>query len=814
MIASALLVAAPLSHAGASTPAVVAAPSSGVRPDLVTGIAIIPVNGYGYEEYYFYPGEQGYGSLYFEVQEYGSAPYDLFANVTLTDGTNATRDGVGAPAFHAEVPLSNVSGAYDSWEHAVQYTFPTSLPYGGLWTLSVESPLGGWDNMTIQVVVYYVDLWSNLPYPYVTLPGQTFTLSWQVLADANSALYNQVTNVTLYAGYYATVAGVATFTPFFSGNYWKSLGASPSGSLTLTLPVNSTPDEYVNFVLFGTTISNHNVSGNESTDQYVYVGVPWVREVYLSQTPNACGGYNNDYLSPGVTTFVCIQAVADYLGSYDAVPSGLTVVPRFWNGTAWVTPSGGAPASLTTNNSGYASFTFVPTFPPFSSSYIYGFTNVLNVTTNYTQATSTIGKWYTGYNATFYMSSPASTADVQVNLGQALYAPGATLSATWTLGSTNPTSTGTLTATYWYLEGVQTETTLAWGSIGSTASTGTVSTPFPSGFVGEFELYVYASNATDQFYGYAYGYVAAPSLTINMPAFYSAGATLSVEVSSYGVPSGGDWTIGYDVWGEYESSTGSYQGGGLVATGTVANGSSFSISVPSANPPAYYEVEAWLDSPTQGLVASQTAYSDIVSGYGLLLGIQTTSKYSDGSFQPGETVTFSYSITSYGAVTLPAVFSYYVYLYDTPYSLVLQGNSPSGTFQVTIPSNEPAGVVEVEMELYGTGLNGPTCYDNDYCYGWTLLTVNPTPSALEMYVGGAGTGLTVGWLILLIVIIVVAVIAVVLALRHRRPPTSSSSSTMPPPAPAPSTSAPPEWKEPAPSDANSPPMPTPPPGAQ
>ncbi|MGI0155915.1 MAG: hypothetical protein ACREDE_07285, partial [Thermoplasmata archaeon] len=137
---------------------------------------------------------------------------------------------------------------------------------------------------------------------------------------------------------------------------------------------------------------------------------------------------------------------------------------------------------------------------------------------------------------------------------------------------------------------------------------------------------------------------------------------------------------------------------------------------------------------------------------------------------------------------------------------------------VTIPSNAPSGVTVFEMYVYASNLYGPDCAAGAFCFAETGVTVNAHPSILSLELG-AGSGLTVGWLVLLIVILVVAVLLVLLVRRGRTPrsPLTLAAPTteeMPPPAPAPSTSPATEWSGPKPTPTwregdSPPPLPTP-----
>src|SRR5580692_7685940 len=88
--------------------------------------------------------------------------------------------------------------------------------------------------------------------------------------------------------------------------------------------------------------------------------------------------------------------------------------------------------------------------------------------------------------------------------------------------------------------------------------------------------------------------------------------------------------------------------------------------------------------------------------------------------------------------------------------------STSGTLTFTLPNDLPNGYSSVLVFAYPTAM-AATCSDPySQCSAASELTVNvqASPSALN-YEVGAGSGLTVGWLILLVLILIVAIIGVV-----------------------------------------------------
>lgn len=817
MIGSAIAAASVASRegSGSSGAALTSATSSGARP--AAGILDVALfDGYGYETDVFYSGTSPYSEMFFEILDTAG---DHDVNFTITD-PNATRDGVGSPAYHIEVPINATTFLYKSWLTNVHYDLPAALVYGGIWNLTVSAPLAGSLLHPFTVDTYYLTTTATPNSGSVVLPGESVSFFWQIVSDQYidsdyAGPYTHVTNLTMWAVYTGFNGTVNESMPLLA-HEWTSVTINPVGEMSLTIPDNATPGFYVEVELYATVYLNGDMVENESGAVDFLVGFPAVDYAYAFDEPTTGCDENYDAFNVGQTVFACAIVGAAYGDEFTAV-GGVAVNIHYTNESGTVTVPG-APTSQTASSTGEISFSFVATSPPFSWTYFgYPYSNSINYTPIDPMATAWAETHYHYWYAyDFYLEPPAATGDVAVVLNQAVYFPGQTISATWTVGTSNSTVTGPLTPVYWELENYDGDI-IGQGAITGGGSTGTATVTLPAGYLGEFAYGVFAENATMVFAGWAYGDVTSPELFINPSSpSYSPGATVSVAVSTTGTAGATGLTIHYTVVAYYYDASGDYQNGGVSQTGSLLNGSSFTIAVPSTDSPAYYEIEAWLSSSTGTTLATSYYELEELSGYALILSLATNSMYSDGSYQPGETLTFDYTLSAYGPTSLPSVYDYYAYLSDSVVGLEHEGTGNSGSFQLTIPSNQPGGTVEVEMEVDGSGLNGPNC-GYDYCYAYILFSVNPHPSALDQELV-PNSGLTVGWVILLVVILVVALVLALMIRRRRSPPAvpagSSMTSPMSPPAPAPSGGAPSEWKEPPPSGGGQPPMPTPPPGSQ
>jgi hypothetical protein len=558
---------------------------------------------------------------------------------------------------------------------------------------------------------------------------------------------------------------------------------------------------------------------NESYTVTYQVGIVYIDSFGMeSNSGSVCPNYYDSSFDSGSLVQVC--AIVGAFGGEDQFTpvANLSVAINFWNGKAVVTPTGFTTTRLLSNVTGVVAFSFEANSTQFSSYFQAPFYNTVNLTvTNPGAKTVTAPDSEVWQNSTFYVYPSGASIGVTVTLNQLSFFPGQAITANWALDSTNSAETGSVAATAWFLFGYEYDF-LGQGAISSTASSGTLTVTLPAGYVGDFELEVAASNATTTFYGEVYGYVTAPVLTLNPSSTtFTPGSTVTIQAQAWGDASLSAPTITYQIYAEFGNGYSSYGGSGLVGSGTVANGSSITINVPSTGAPSGYEVFAYLSSAAGGTVATASLDVNQSWGYNVFIGVTTLSSYADGSYQPGQTVTISYSIVPYGSAPLPVLYTFEAGLEGTQITTLISTTSTSGTFQLTIPSGWQTGVAILQVQLVGTYLAGNSC-DGGACSGMTAITVNAHPSALSMEIG-AGSGLTVGWLILLVIIIVLFVVLLLLVLRKRKTPPSGVTvvtTPMNPPAPAPTGSPAAAWQEPSgpsPVSDDQPPMPSPPPGA-
>jgi hypothetical protein len=808
MIAAVVVVLVPAATPGATAgSARPAAPASAlVRP--AAGPEYELLNGFGeYADNTYSLGEVGDDTLNFYV--FDALDHDV--NVTITD-PNATRDGVATPAFTYEAVLNTTTDDFNSATVGVQYTFP-NLAYGGTWVVNFSAPVAGYVTQNVTLEKYYFYATPSIGYPYATLPGQPISVYWWAYLNSNgNSLYTGATSVWIMGHYHAN----GTTQNFFPGGMVQ-LATGSWGIWNGTVPLNATADTEIHFDVWAITTVGGVVAENESDDVTVYVGDLVEYEDGLTGAPAYCLDTFDRYIPTGTTAAACIQVGAQYDDDDFTPVAGLPVTINYWNGTAHVTPTGGAPTSGTTDANGEVAVTFDASSPPFTTYLQYPYyDNAVNFSATVPGANSSVSTWTIWDNITDWTITPFPNAAGVVNLAldHTEYYAGSMATATWSIESTAAATTGPITADNWEVVDANYENSVyASGTFSGSAQSGTFTFAITTAMVGyEIEVDVYASNATLGFFAYTDAYVISPTLLLTPASgYYTEGSSPTVTASLAGsaeAPAG--TTISWQAWAYWNDDDNVV----LIASGTVSNGGTFSVPIASTTPPQYVSLEAWASAASTILASTETEIS-LETGYQVLLGVGTVSSYSDGSFQPGQTVTLNYQVVGIDGTPLPQSFDFDIYAQGYAYYQEVENAAPSGSVQFTIPSNAPAGTLLIEMEVSGT-LTAGICVPNNNCLGVTTLQVNPHPSFLNQEIG-AGSGLTVGWLILLIIVILVAIVLYVV-LRRRGGSSSSSmgppvSATTPmsPPAPAPSTPPPSPWNEPTPASSGGTQPPLPPP---
>jgi hypothetical protein len=576
------------------------------------------------------------------------------------------------------------------------------------------------------------------------LPGYQDTLYYQVVNDTNHAPVGDLSYVTILGTYYNHAETLLNIpgTP-------ATLSAAATGSWMFKLPVNAS-DAFGRSAVFTVWANSSALGENNSATVTLNVGhlalnvASVVDEVTGSPT----------VLIAGDPALVTAQAYVDSFGGNVPAANESLTLNWYSTGSSPVT----SPVTLTTDYQGYARDTFTPV------------TTIFNVPgpdhTEFELVDSVNTSVSVFANVTWTLHNPSGTADFAFSLGSSQYYGGDKVTATWAWRGTNAT-VGTITVDTYYAYDTSTDAVIASGTVDSTAATGSFSFDLPPTFYGPFEVEAFAYNATESWTLGATATASAPTLSLNpSEIYYNPGDTITVSIATEGSIFSSA-TISAIV-----STSGSGQ---TLFSGTVS-GDSFSFTIPSTAPAPTYHIYVWASTTTAGTFAYASQNVDESAGFTFWAGVGTASSYSDGSYQPGQSVQITYKLTTLGTSALPTHVELLIDPIegaDSPALKVWNSVSTSGSVSFTIPSGTPNGVQTYIVESESSA--------GDY-EALVSMNVNSAPSPLN-YELGAGSGLTVGWLILLILIVIV-VLAILVVGRRRR----GGQMIMTPHTP--------EWKEP------------------
>lgn len=704
--------------------------------------SVNPTDRYGGYTSDFYVG-YAEGIVYFSAYD----DSDTSAVVQIND-QNATRDGFVNPVLSETVSFS--SGFYNNsylWDN--YYKIPFTLQRGGWWNITINGTNAGFSSTSFYVHTYTVSVQPTQP---AYLADHTGRVLYYVDATVNNAPWSNLSSVTVTANYLTTTGTTATLpgTPM-------DVGTAGWGSFNFTVPSDANSFGGIHFDVFA-NLSATTPATSEQGFAFAPVGSVNDPSVSLATCPSGC--YSTTFVS-GTPVYVLVQASIDAPGVTTPAP-GLTAQFQYNSGASPVTPTGGAPTSVTTNASGGAAVLFIASAAVFSTTQ----TDSVVVTLHDPVDPSAVSVSTTVQFDVVLQS--AGTARLQVLLDATQYFGGDTATATWEIGGLNSSIAQGWTADGWWVWELGTGTLVASGTLGQTGTQGTFTFAVPTGYGGQIEVTVEAHNATSSLYDYDTAEVSAPAIFLTpSEAEYLAGDSVTVSVSTQG-----QIFSGAQLWQSVVDSSGN-----TLVSGPL-NGSTISFSIPKVGAPNDVTVSVAAQT-SAGIVGQASIILYEGSGIEITAGVTTLSNYADGSFQPGQTISVAYTISPVGTATLPKTFEVTIYptwsFFGPGYgSKVVQTSSPSGSIDFTIPSGIAAGAQSFTVEArLGSCTFG--------CYAVTsfAVNVNPSPSALS-YQLGAGSGVTVGWVVLLVLILLVAVVLFLAIRRRGRPmvmkPHSGSSS--------------------------------------
>lgn len=712
---------------------------------------VAAVDQYGGQPYGGFQVGLSNGNVYFSAYD----PVDTNATVTLTD-QNATRDHLTNPVATFDPSFAH-SVYNNSYLNHVSYQIPLNLVLGGTWNITIKGTSAGTYSVPFVVHTYWVSLVAGEP---AYLADHSGVMYYFINQTVNNAPFTALSSLTLTAQYLVSGGGYATLpgTP-------KTLSPTSMGAFNFTVPSNVNTYSDIYFQLFANATAGTSGPAASETGLGVapigYVSEPFV---YLG----TCGDVftcESSYYTNGQAVFALVEALI-YTPNGTAPAPGLIAAFQFDSGVSPVTAPGNFPTKLATNGSGYAEIQFIASTSVFSTTA----TDSVNVSLTDPLDASAL---YGPRSAPFHVSAVSQQfPGLAVTLSEYQYFGGDTATVSWQLASLNSTMpVGWTVSSWWawiYSSTYGTSTVVAWGPINSTGTSGTYSFQIPLNAGDEVDTEVSAYNATASIFGYGYASVTSPTLLVSTGAeYFLPGDQVTVQVTEQGQAFNGA-----SMWESVTTSS-----GGVLLNGAF-NGTQFTFNVPSIDAPSRIYVSVSAQTSTLGVIgtASTTMYAG--SGIQIRLGVGTASNYADGSYQPGQTISITYQVSAVGNALIPRTFTIVISpgtsFYDEGYgSFYLQETNPSGSIQWTIPSGTPSGSVEVFAYV-----------ESNYCTGSCgseaalSIPVTASPSALQ-YELGAGSGVTVGWVVLLVLILVVAIVLFLMIRKGRRPvmmaPSSSSA---------------------------------------
>ncbi|MCI4334714.1 MAG: hypothetical protein L3K04_03695 [Thermoplasmata archaeon] len=702
-------------------------------PHPAVAASITPTDSGGFNRFNFETGLST-GQIYYHAYD-GTG--DTVATVEIND-KNATRDGLTNPVAKFVANFTLFTDNYSSdWN--IFYALPLNLPQGGIWNITLAGTLAGFLYQNFTVQTFYTEMG---PYQEAYLPGQSAQVLSTVTRTTNGAPFTPTTIVV--TGTYE----LANFT--FKSLFGSTpLTLTPSGFETFTVSIPRLAAPGTSVLLRGWA----NLTGTGGTESHTSSATLYVGNLSTALSLTLGNGGTSVAVLPANTPAILTVAVTIITGFYTGPGANISVALALHGPHGMVTSlPGNPPLHLITNSQGDASILFTSSTSTFTPQMPYVF---------WENSTQTNGPGASLNNTLSFSVLPYenSTEGLQVWFGQQQYYGGDTATVNWQLGNGTGGAPAGWTVDDW--EAVEPDASYAgWltGTINSGAGSSSFTLPMPTGYAGLIELIVFAHNATQRIDGVGYADVTTPSILLTPSEYvYQPGDTLHVAVGTQGSA-----LSSATLWGTVASSS------GVTLWSGVVTGGSISFNVPVVNTPSYVRVNVTAQSPTSGLLASGEVTIDEGNGYVLHASISTKSNYVDGSYQPGQTITIQYTIVPVSNAPAPGVISLY---FETDQYVANQGSSftqttaTSGSVSFKIPSSWGTGdqYVDLYAEFQHCPTGGCSAYDE------LVVPVEASPSVLTNELG-AGSGLTVGWVIQLVLIVVVALVLFLLIRRRSSPP--------------------------------------------
>lgn len=698
---------------------------------------------------------------------------DHSANITIND-PNATADHLTNPVLSLTVPLVLAAGtgcpggtSFDSTlAPRVFFTVPRTLVLGGTWTFNVTASTSSWSmqQMNFHVDTYFVQL---TPDQVDHLPKDRATLFYQVLSFVSQG---PVSGTLAFGanGLYvnSTVPGVYAPLPPLT----PPVGTA-QGQISFLIPANALPGGWVAVNLWANLSSGGRT--NVETSQLTYTVAEVIAPELCAATttdggPNPCP---NPLAFPlGSEIVVRETAVMGSPGGglLGTIPGAAVSIQLFSSGIPLPAP-GAFPTQLTADASGTAREVLDTSLLKVSS-----------VTVNVTVADPQDPSLTNHSSLTISLLGNSSQVAVVISLNSTQYFGGDTLGGTFRL--VLPGGGGTIPA-YW--------TVYAYQVLFLAGSP--ICPPFPTGALeeqqnvtgssgnlppyalapsmqGVVEVVLYAHNGSSPtslgIFSMACALVSPPQLLVNpSEVSYLPGDAITVSLTG----EGSLFTTGHPIFYAnvvgFASVTGFNPCSGntmQVLFGGAVSQNTFSFQIPQQGASICYEVSVSAET-SGGFVSGEDVELDEVTGYSLSAAVTTPSQYSDGSYQPGESLSLAYSISALGSSTLPRTVVLFVQMGIEPATRTQQA-STSGSITVTVPSGAGSGLLLIYVEALVADPSAPGGLLAISTVTGLMVHANPSWVGQELTPGG---GMTYGDLAVLIAVVAVIAVALLLWWRGR-----------------------------------------------
>ncbi len=597
-----------------------------------------------------------------------------------------------------------------SGQRVVPWTVATTWPDGGYQVRVTDSTSAQLRIRFFSIETYSVSLWTDRN---AYLPGDTVTAYWAVTYVQNGTPAPNGAGVI--EAYDSANVNMLTVPQF---NFTAS-----QGFMTFVIPSSEATGQlgFVNLWFNDTAglrqytdSSAFNINGLGiviflSAGTYTPGGVVSV-DIYTRVSPNPANPHTYDPAAPGIPVSVNVTDLS----------TGNVVAAYSMTG-------------LVTDATGYLNYVFQLQTTPTSGSYEVDATATAHGTLSATTS------------ATFDVAATASLS-VQISLDKLQYVSGDTMKAT-----AQVFATGSPTVSYaWEIRDDATGNILVYAP----GSASTYTYAIPTSYEGRLDVYVVVNDgngttaSASAFANVAFGYLA---LSLDKSQFNpgdSVTATFSLQSNVITNPT--------FFWQVQDAS-------GTTAAAGSTTGSTATFATP--NPASrYYTFVVTASQNGRTVVADQTAYQ--ASGYFL------TATPDRSSYNPGDTITITYTITARGTSALPSIYHLSVGFLGMPFQSV-DKTSATGTLTYQIPAGAPTG--DELLEVYDTSTGA---------YTYIVVHVGAVNPLLTDV---AGVPL---FDILIFLLFVVLLLAVILLWRRtgmgRTPPSAETGKPSTPPPPPPS----------------------------